>query len=161
MSKMIPRETIDAIRKQVNVSLDMYGIDCVLYIPTNASYAESEKKDVFATPADLTYVSYDAKVFMDWSVSAYRLKQLGIYTEHMVPILAWFPNVATAREGSEIGAEVSLDVTRRSYFVVEPEFIPNNYVGSESFEVVNQVVKGMHDAILVQGWSAVPRRIKR
>ena len=161
MSNMIPRETIDALRHQVNVSLDNYGIDCVLYIPTGSSYAESEKKDVFSVPADLTYISYDAKVFIEWGVSVYRLKQLGIYMEDMLPILAWFPNLAMAREGSEIGTNVAIDVIRRSYFTVTPEFIPGNYVGSEAFEVINPIVKGIHDAILVQGWSIVPRRIKK
>jgi len=158
---MIPRETIDALRHQVNVSLENYGISCVLYIPTNASYSTSERKDVFAVPGDLSYSLYDASVFIEWGVSVYRLKQLGLYTEDMLPIVAWFPNVATAREGSEIGTEVAIDVIRRSYFTVSPEFIPNDYVGSEAFEVVNPAVKGMHDAILVQGWSIVPRRVKK
>lgn len=161
MSRMIPRETIDALRIQVNVSLDNYGIDSILYLPTSVSYVASEKKDVFAVPADLTYTTYDCKVFIEWGVSVYRLKQLGLYTEDMLPIVAWFPNVAIGREGSEIGAEVAIDVIRRSYFTVSPEFIPGNYVGSEAFEVVNPVVKGIHDAILVQGWSIVPRRIKK
>lgn len=161
MSKMIPRRSIDAFRKQVNVSLDVYGIDCILYLPTNASYAESEKKDIFAVPQDLDYVAHDCKVFIEWNVSTYRLKQLGLYFEDTLPIVAWFPNVAILREGSNSGTEVPIDVIRRSYFTVTPEFIPGNYVGSEAFEVVNPAVKGIHDAILVQGWSIVPRRIKK
>ena len=161
MSKMIPRESIDAFRQQVDVSLDMYGIDCVLYIPTNVSYVASEHKDIFAVPADLSYISYDAKVFIEWGVSVYRLKQLGIFMEDMLPIVSWFPNFAIAKEGSEFGTSVAIDVIKRSYFTVNPEFIPGNYVGIEAFEVVNPVVKGIHDAILVQGWSIVPRRVKK
>lgn len=161
MSKMIPRETIDTLRHQVDVSLENYGIVCQLYIPTDVSYAASERKDVFATPDDLTYKSYTANVSIEWSVSTYRLKQLGIYTEDMLPILAWFPNIAIAKDGSEAGLEVAIDVIRRSYITVTPEFIPNDYVGVEAFEVVNPVIRGMHDAILVQGWSIVPRRVEK
>jgi hypothetical protein len=161
MSKMIPQESIDAFRQQVDVTLSMYGIDCVLYLPTDVSYAASEKKDVFAIPADLTFISYAAQVFIEWGVSVYRLKQLGLFVEDMLPIVAWFPNHAIAREGSEIGTEVAIDVIKRSYFTVSPEFIPGNYVGSEAFEVVNPTVKGIHDAVLVQGWSIVPRRIRK
>lgn len=161
MSKMIPRELVDTLRAQVDVSLDSYGIPCVIYIPTNVSVVSAEKKDVFATVLDLEYVSYDSVVFVEWGASVYRLKKLGLYVENMLPILAWFPNFAIVREGSNSGEKVAVNLIRRSYFVVNPEFIPNNYQGTECLELVNPAIKAMHDAVIFQGWSVVPRRIKK
>ncbi len=161
MSKLIPRESIDAFRKFVNVTLDNYGISCNLYIPTVSSYNFAETLDVFATPQDLSYDHFRATVFVEWGVSVYRLKKLGIFAEDMLPIVAWFSNVAIAADGSDSGEEVPIDVHKKSYFTVEPEFIPDNYRGSEAFEVVSPVVKGMHDAVLLQGWSIAPRRVKK
>jgi hypothetical protein len=158
---MIPRESIDAFRKFVNVTLSNYGISCDLYVPTTSSYNTAETLDVFAVPQDLSYDHFQAMVFVEWGVSAYRLKKLGVFTEDALPIVAWFSNVATAADGSDSGEEVPLDVHKKSYFTVEPEFIPDNYKGSESFEVVNPVIKGMHDAILLQGWLIAPRRVKK
>ncbi len=161
MSKMIPRSSIDAFRKQVNVTIDTFGVSCDLYIPTVSSYNASETLDIFSTPHDLSYDHYISSVFVEWGVSVNRLKKLGVFTEGMLPIVAWFSNVAVMVDDSNSGEEVPIDVHRRSYFVIEPEFIPDNYKGTEAFEVVNPVIKGMHDAVLVQGWSIVPRRIKK
>ena len=160
MSKMIPRRLIDVFRHQVDVSLGNYGIDCKLYIPTNISYNEAEKLDVFAVKDDYEFIKYSAKVFIEWSPNTYRLKKLGLFTEDSIPILVWFGNKAIAMEGSEAGEEVDIDIVLHSYFIVEPEYIPNNLKGTESFELVNPVVKNIHDAVLIQGFLVVPRRIK-
>lgn len=159
MSLMIPRESIDALRRQVDVTLANYGIDCILYVPSVASYNEAEKLDAFTVPEDLDYIRYQAKVFIEFGASVHRLKKLGLYTENMVPIVAWWGNTAVVLDGSAAGTTVALDVCKRSWFTIDPEFIPNDYVGSEAFEVVDPVVKGIHDAIILQGWSIVPRRI--
>jgi hypothetical protein len=160
MSRMLPRRSIDVFRQQVDVSLGMYGIDCHLFIPTNTSYNEAEKLDVFAVANNYDYLEYSAKVFIEWSPNTYKLKKLGLFTEDSIPILVWFGNKAVAVGGSEAGEEVDIDIVLHSYFTIEPEYIPNNYKGTESFELVNFVVKHMHDAILVQGYLVVPRRIK-
>jgi len=160
MSNMIPRRVIDTMRHQVDVSLNAYGIDCTLYIPTTESFNAAEKKDVFSTPDDYEYLSYAAKVFIEWQPSTYRLKKLGMFVEGNLPILAWFGNKAIALEGSEAGAEVDIDVVRHSYFRMTPEFIPGSYVGVEEFEIVNQIIKNMHDAVILQGFSIAPRRVQ-
>jgi len=157
---MIPRRLIDVFRHQVDVSLGNYGIDCKLYKPTNISYNEAEKLDVFAVKDDYEFIEYSAKVFIEWSPNLYKLKKLGLFTEDSIPILAWFGNKVIAMEGSEAGEEVDIDIVLHSYFIVEPEYIPNNLKGTESFELVNPVIKHMHDAVLVQGFLVVPRRIK-
>lgn len=151
---MIPRETIDVMRNFVDVSLDNYGIDCTLYIPSNATTVE--KLDIYAKPSDWTYTEYTAQVFIEWNPSAYRLKKLGVFTEDLLPMLVWFSNKAT----DESDDEVDVDIIIGSYFTITPEFIPSNQEGLEGFEIVNNVIKGMHDAVILKGFSAVPRRVR-
>lgn len=159
-TRMLPRETIDVLRDYVDIALDAVGMDCTLYIPTNASYTTAEKLDIYATPDDYTWISYSAKVFIEWSPSLYRLKKLGLFTEDVLPILCWFGNKATVLEGSEVGEEVAVDVCLKSYFEIEPEFIPSNYEGIEQFELVNVASKGMQDCLIRKIYSAVPRRVE-
>jgi len=135
-------------------------MDCTLYIPTNTSYATAEQLDVFAKPSDYSYSSYTAKVFIQWSPSLYKLKKLGLFTEDVIPILVRFGNKATALDGDNVGTVVSMDVTLKSYFEIEPEFIPGNFEGAEQFEIVNVASKGMQDAIIRKIYSAVPRRVQ-
>ncbi len=160
MSKMVPRETIDALRHQVNVSLDNYGIDCHLFIPTTTSYNTAENLDVFATPSDLTFIEYETTVFVEWGVSVYRLKKLGLYVEDMIPIIAHFGTTAKPVDGSDAGSVVNVDICKGSYFTITPEYIPNNYVGSDAFEIINEAIRGMHDAVITRVYSIVPRRVQ-
>lgn len=155
MSKMIPRETIDALRHQVNISLDNFGIDCTLHIPTVDSYNTAEKLDVFATPNDYIYTEYSAKVFIHWSPNVWFLKKLGLFVEGQVPILAYLGNKAINQDGDEVDVNVVL----RSYIKITPEFIPNNYKGVEEFEVVNIGTSHMHDAAIVRVYALTPRRV--
>jgi len=157
MSRMIPRETIDALRHQVNVSLDNYGIDCTLFIPTTTSYDAAEKLDVFSKPSDYSYIEYSAKVFIEWNPSTYRLKKLGVFVEDSIPILAWFGNKAVDQEGES----VDVDIVLHSYFEISPEFIPDNQQVTQQFEIVNIIVKGLHDAVIRKGYVIVPRRVQQ
>lgn len=160
MSKMIPQRTVDALRWQVDVSLSNFGIPCSLFIPTTASYSDSEDKDVFATPQDLEFVEHQTNVFIEWGASIYKLKKLGIYAEDMVPLIAYFGNEATLASGSGAGDVVDVDICKQSYFTIEPRFIPNDYEGVESFEIVNEAVTGIHDAAITRVFSIVPRRVQ-
>ena len=159
MSRMIPQEVVNVMRNYVDVTLNNFGISCHLFVPTLASYTEFEEKDAYATPEDLEYIHYQCVVFIEWGASVYRLKKLGLYTEGMLPIVARFGNRATAVSGSEAGEVVDVDICKNSYFTIEPEYIPNNYVGAESFELVDEAIRGMHDAVIVKAFSIVPRRI--
>lgn len=158
---MIPRASIDVLRDFVDVSLSAYGIDCTLYIPTDTSYGEAEKLDVFATPGDYDFLSYSTKVFIEWTPNIWRLKKLGLFTEGQVPILAYFPNKVTALEGSEVGTEVEVDIVKCSYIRILPEYIPDDQKGVEEFEIVNVGSPNMHDAIITKMYSLVPRRVKQ
>ena len=160
---MLPRSSVDVLRSYVDLSLDAVGMDCTLHIPTDTSYAKAEKLDVFAKPDDYEHLSYSAKVFINWSPSTYKLKQLGLYVEDTLPIIVWFGNKAIALEGSDVDTLVDIDVCLKSYFEIEPEFIPEKYreeQREEQFELVNVATKGFQDAIIRKIYSAVPRRVQ-
>lgn len=161
MSKIIPRRVIDALRHNVNVALDIAGIDCTIYIPTTTSLNNNEGNDIFEQPSDLTYIPYSGMCFIVWNMNKYRLRKLGIYTEDEIPMVIWLPNKATALEGSEVGTEVDVDIIQRSYIRVNPEFIPNNVMDITEFELVDLKIKGTHDSVLVKAYKGVPRRIER
>jgi hypothetical protein len=161
MSLLIPRETIDVLRNNVNVILDSIGIDCTVYVPTSSSLDDNESLDIFEKPSDLTYLSYSAMCFIVWNPSKYRMRKLGIYTEDEIPMIIWLPNKATALEGLEAGTKVDVDIVQRSYIRVNPEFIPNDTTDVTEYELVDLRVKGMHDAVLIRAFKGVPRRIER
>jgi len=156
MSKMLPQASVDAFRKQVNVTLDMYGIDTTLYIPSNRSVTAIEQLDIYEVPeVDLDYVQYSTTVFIEWAVTTWRLKKLGLYTEHALPIVAWFPNEATRASDSVL---VDIDIIRESYFTISQQFVPDQYGETSSFEIINVGIKGMHDAVIRKAYNIAPRR---
>ena len=152
MSKMIPRRSIDALRKAVNVSLDNYGINCDLYVPNNLSVTETY--DIYQKPGDYTFDHYVTTVFINWNPNIYRLKAKGLYVDGELPIIVYFPYRAT-NDSSNV---VEVDILRHSYFVIEPEFIPDNYEGLEEFSIVDIIADKFHDAVVVKSFKAVPRR---
>ncbi len=161
MSKMIPRESIDAFRQQLDVTVDLYGIECTLYIPTTTSSNTAEKLDVYTVPADYATLSYTAQVFIEWNPDMKRLRKLGLFTEKSAPILAWFGRKATALEGSPAGEIVTVDPLIHSWFSIAPEFVPGSVAGAEEFELIDIVVPPhlIHDAIIGKGFKIAPRRV--
>jgi len=154
MSRMIPQESVNVLREFVNISLDNYGIDCTLYIPSNAS--DVEKYDVFAKPSDYTYTQYSAKVFIDWSPNIWTLRKYGLFVEDQTPILAYFGNEAVDQNEEE----TTVNIIIGSYIRIEPQFIPNNYKDVEEFEIINIGTPKIHDAVIVQVYSLAPRRVQ-
>lgn len=152
MSKMIPQRSIDVFREFVDISLDIYGISCDLYIPNNLDTTETY--DIYQKPADYEYDHYTSKVFIEWSPNIYRLKAMGLFVEGELPIICYFGNKAT----NDSEDEVDVDILRHSYFSIEPQYIPDLYTGFDEFELIDVMIKGMHDAVLVKSWKAVPRR---
>jgi len=151
MSKMIPQETVDGLRQFTNISVDTYGIDCTLYIPTNLDTIE--QNDVYIKPSDYQYINYTTKVFLEWAPNQARLRKLGIYTEDELPLIAWFSNVIKNDDGSE----TEVDIIIGSYFVVNPQFIPDN-VDAEEFDIVDVLIRGMHDKVALKTYRCAPRR---
>ena len=152
MSHMLPRETVDCLRTQVNVSLDLYGIDCDLYVPNNL--ATTETYDIYQEPGDYTYDHYTTKVFIQWNPNIYRLKAKGLYVDGELPIIVRLPYTATDDDGET----VAVDILRHSYISIEPEYVPSNYEGLEEFELVDIIVDKFHDKVVVKSFKAVPRR---
>jgi len=160
MSRMIPPELVNALRVQVNVSMDNYGQECTLYIPTNASHLDWEKKDIFAKPADLQYISYDSKVFIEWHPTAYKLKKLGLYVEDNLPIICWFGTTAVAREGSNIGQVVSVSITKQSYFSISISSVPEDIVKTSQFEILRPSPKNQfQDFEIYNCYAIAPMRV--
>lgn len=148
MSRMIPQQIVDALRQQVDISVDLYGIDCTLYIPTNLN--TTELLDVYATPADVTYEEYSTQVWIEWSQNKHKLRRLGLYFEDDVPIVAWFKNKI---DGNFV------DIPIGSYFRVSTQFTPDN-VDSDAFDLVEVVLPNMHDAEITKFFKIAPRRVK-
>lgn len=161
MSKMIPRRSIDAFRQQLDVTIDLYGIPCTLYIPTTASSNVAERLDPYSTPADYTCLSYAAQVFIEWSPGGKRLRKLGLLAEEEAPILSWFGRKATALTGPDAGTEVEVDILLHSWIALQPEFVPDEYVGEEEFELVDPIIPEnmIHDAVIGKGFKLAPRRV--
>jgi len=155
-SRQIPQETVDALRQHLDVVLKAVGIPCTLHIPTDASYATAEKKDIFSSPEDYSYTPYTANCWIEWNPSTYRLKKLGLFTEESLPILVWFGHTAV-NQSQQV---VNVDIIQHSYFVLDAQYVPANYTEDEEFEIVNVGVRGMHDAMVLKSYSAAPRRKK-
>jgi hypothetical protein len=155
MSSMIPQATIDAIRQMNDISLDSWGIECNLYIPNNIN--DIEPLDVYIRPSDYTYDEYlGVKCFIEWPpTSIYHLKALGMFTEGELPIVVCLPNVIN----SGTSEEQSIDILKGSYIVVPIQYIPSDFTKNSEFELVDIMIKGLHDAVLIKKWKAVPRRV--
>jgi len=161
MSKMIPRRSIDTFRVQMDVTVDLYGIPCTLYIPSTVSANVAERLDPYSTPDDYTQDDYTAQVFIEWKPGAKRLRKLGLHTEDEKPILSWFGRKATHLSGPFVGTKVDVDITLHSWISIQPEFVPGEYLGEEEFELVDVVVPEnmIHDAVIGKGFKLAPRRV--
>lgn len=154
MSNIIPAETVTALRRQVDVIIDIYGIDCTLYVPTNADTTDTY--DVYVKPADHTYTTYaDQKVHILWSPDQKALRKFGIFTEDNLPIIAFFKNTYKDIAGND----VNLDIIKGSYVSISFEAVPEQY-DTEEFEVVDVIIRHMHDAVAVRAYKLAPRRVK-
>ena len=149
MSRMIPQRTVDTMRHYVDVSVDNYGIDCTLHVPTNQDTVVNY--DAYWKPGDWTYTTYNTVVWIDWSPNKYRLRKLGLYVEDDIPILAWFKNYING---------VHVDIEINSWFKIDPQYIPDKY-DTEEFELVDVLVPGMHDAVITKYWKIAPRRLRK
>ena len=153
MSKMIPQRTVNAMRQAVDVSLSMYGIDCDLYLPQNLE--EAEPLDIYNHPDNFACKHYTTTVRIEWSPNIYKLKYYGLYVEGELPILVYLPRTAI---NVETGLTETVHILKKSYLQVAPQYIHQNYIGNEQFELVDEIIKFIHDATLVQCWKAAPRR---
>ena len=143
MAKLFPQATVNALRSFANLSIDNYGIDCQLFVVNNTT--TNEPKDIYKKPEDVTYSVIKTRVFIEWKPDTKRLRKLGLFTEGDLPIIAWFKNVP--------------DVPIGSYIKVDTQYIPALYDRDE-FEIVDVLIRGMYDAIVLHGYKLAPRRVK-
>jgi len=149
MSKMIPQATVNVMRNFLDISVDLYGIDCVLYIPNNISTVVNY--DIYAKPADYSYDTYNTQVWIQWTPNKHRLRRLGLFLEDETPILAWFKNVINGQ---------NIDITISSWFKIDTQYVPDKY-DTEEFEIVDIIIPGMHDAVITKFYKIAPRRVKK
>ena len=154
MSKMIPRETIDCLRKQNDVSVDIYGIPCDLYIPSNLDTVDDD--DAYGADSQYTYDHYITVVWVEFSPSQKRLRKLGVFSEDVIPMIARFKETAV----NDSSATVSVNVIIGSYIKLSIEYIPSNESNVDEFEIADVLIGKTHDAIISKLFKLVPRRVK-
>jgi len=145
MSGIIPRETANVFRDFNDVGVDIFGIDCDLYIPINKT--SIEHSDAYESPIDVIFKKYPQnKVWVHWSVKDLRrLRKMGVFAENETPIIAYFKNFP--------------EVTINSYIKVEVRYIPNNF-DTDEFEVVDILMKGTYDSEILRPYKLAPRRAR-
>lgn len=145
MSLVIPQELVDALRHQSNFSVGHYGIDCLLNIPTNLDALDQADAYVGA-PQHFTFTQRYSRVWIEWKPDVHRLRKLGlIYEEGDLPIIAWLPQ--------------SPDVLLCSYIKVPIQYVPRQYKTDE-FEIVENLIRGMHDSLVIGAFRIAPRRVQ-
>lgn len=151
MSRMIPRETIDAMRQAHDVYVDLYGIDVNVYVANNMNNVD--RGSIYNLNVKEQYNSaFESRAVIEWSPTSKRLHQLGIFAEGKTPIIAWFKYF---KEENEV-----LDIPVKSYISVLTEYIPDQY-DIDEFEIVDIVIGQMHDAVIKKGYQLAPRRQKK
>ena len=143
MGKLIPQATVDALRSFNDISVDTFGIDCQLFVKNNSTRLESE--DVYAKVTDTNYDVSKTQAFIAWNPDHKMLRKLGLFTEGELPIICWFKN--------------DPKVVLGSYIKVDMQYVPRNYDRDE-FEIVDILVRGMYDAIVLNAYKLAPRRVK-
>ena len=152
MSRMVPQPVVDVFRSQANVSIDLYGIECDVYIPTNV--AAVQYKDIYSTPEDYTFNHFTTRIWIEWSPSNRRLRRFGIFAEDDLPILARFQTKMVA-DNKTI---VTVDPIIHTYFKIATQFIPTKYEKIDEFEVVDILTSNRHNALISQVYKCAPRR---
>ena len=144
MSDMIPQPTIDALRQYADLSVQIYGIDVTLFIPQNKD--DVDENNIYTKPSDYIYASFPARIFIEWKPNMNRLRKMGIFSEADLPIIGWMKFLP--------------DVVLGSYIQVPVQYTIPNYYETNEFEIVDNLIKGTHDAVIVSCFKLAPRRVK-
>ena len=162
MSKMIPVQSVAAFRQQQDVSVDIWGIPCDLFIPSNLNSVEDD--DQYGDDSQYTYDQYTTLVWIVFNPESRRLRKLGMYVEDETPMLASFKSTAIDNsDGSEDGDEVEVDVTIGSYIRVDITYVPTEATSDEThyeeFEVADVALGPLHDSTVSKVYKLVARRV--
>jgi len=143
MGRLIPQESIEAFRQFNNLSVENFGIDCQLFVVNDTT--RMEPNDVYSKVTDATYCASQTQVFIDWRPDHKMLRKFGLFTEGELPIICWFKN--------------NPDVVLGSYIKIDMQYVPKNFDRDE-FEIVDVLIRGIYDAIVLNAYKLAPRRVK-
>jgi len=157
MSDMIPQATLNVLRHAVNVSIQLYGIDCTLYVPTNLD--DIDLNTIYNVNKGVEYNSFETRVFIEWSPDTKRLRKLGLYMEDSIPIICWLKNDQGQTCNNDQETPFTMpDTLIHSYIQVPIQYIPNCTWDTDEFEIVDIIIKNMHDAEILNCFKLAPRR---
>lgn len=154
MSRMIPQRTVNTLRQYTNLAVDLYGIDCFLYVNSNPNTVAN--LDEYATPADMTFRRYSTKVWIDWSPNKHQLRKMGIFVEDQTPMICYFSN----KIADENSNTADIDIIIGSYFKIDMQYIPLKQIDSDEFELIDVIIPSAHDAVITKYFEFAPRRVK-
>ena len=147
MSGLIPEETIRVLRLFNDLSVDLYGITCTLYVPTNTTTVES--MDAYTQDHYTFQVYPQVPVWIEWAAKDLkRLRKMGIFMEYEgeMAIIAWFKNTP--------------EIILNSYIKLETKYIPDTYTDIDEFEIVEVIMKSTYDNEIYRCFRIAPRRVK-
>jgi hypothetical protein len=139
----IPSSVLKVVRSFNDVGVDLFGITCTLYVPTNLTVLEPA--DAYRAPADHVYRRYDqVPVWITWfEKDIHRLRKLGIFAEDETPSFARFKNVP--------------EVILHSYIKLDQKYIPDAYDVDE-FEMVDVMMTNFYGEEIYRYFKVAPRR---
>lgn len=146
---LIPDETVNTLRSFNDLAVELYGIDCTVYVAMNLN--ELPGLDMYLVKEDINYYEYlNQKVWVEWAPkNMERLRKLGVFAQDEAPILAWFK----MRPDLTIG-------TKSSYVKIPVRYIPDNYSSTDEFEIVNINMPGIYSSEIYRCYKLAPRREK-
>ena len=146
MSILLPKATLDVMKQFNDLGVNLYGINCTLYIPNNLTTLEST--DMYASPDAIAYTEYrNQKVWFEWhkSKTIAKLRRNNAFVENEPAIVARFTN--------------DPEVIVNSYVVLPVEYSNNQYNTLE-FECVNVILDNLYDTEIYRTFKMQPRRAK-
>lgn len=137
-SKIVPSVVAQTTRQNIDTIVGYMGTECILYKVATRTVDKLRDR--------VTSVSYESgistHVRIIWSPEIRLLKHLGLYTEGVTPILAFF--------------KFEDDPKKNDYFELEYEYDTGEFK-TNVFQVVDRKIKG-HGVEQVATWVIAPLR---
>jgi hypothetical protein len=139
---LLPIETIRAIQKNVDMVIEIYGMPCTLFIVKNAE--ASEQLSVQQEFPDYQFQPpIDTKIWVVFNPETKWLRNMGIFTEDGLPIIAF--------------ARSDHNIKRNSYFKINVNYAVGQDQ-SDEFEFVDHIAQKMYTSPIITPWKVAPRR---
>lgn len=154
MSNMLPQESVDALRISTDVSIDVYGMSCSLYVPNNLTPVMQQ--DTYTKPSDYTFDRYVTKVWIEWPQGKRQLAKQGVFTEDEIPMKAHFSNVIR----DPFGTLNDVTITIGSWFRLDAQYIAFNKHAQSEFEIIDVLAEHMANKLVKRSFKIAARRVK-